>query len=198
MPKKFATHSTDDMILWKRVTSKVTPLKSTTRSVMFADLDAGVTKSQNKALKKNIRTQGRMVLDDTPLQSVGSAPKKVTLKQLSPIDLRHGEKAGVDGKTQRRLFRGEVLIDLRLDLHGMTAEQAHRQLFQFIISAAHEGCRCVLVITGKGSGILNGHVPNWLKQPPLSHHVLALAKARPKDGGGGAFYVLLRRKRAAQ
>ena len=64
-----------------------------------------------------------------------------------------------------------------------------------IVSAAQEGCRCVLVITGKGSGVLNGHVPNWLKQQPMSPHVLALAEARPKDGGSGAFYVLLRRKR---
>ena len=112
--------------------------------------------------------------------------------------MRHGEKAGIDGSTQRRLFRGEVLIDLWLDLHGMTAAQAHKQLIQSILLAADDGCRCVLVITGKGSGVLNGHVPNWLKQPPLSFHVLALAEARPKDGGSGAFYVLLRRKRGDQ
>ena len=70
-----------------------------------------------------------------------------------------------------------------------------KKLVQFIVSAADDGCRCVLVITGKGLGVLNGHVPNWLKQSPLSIHVLALAEARPKDGSGGAFYVLLRRKR---
>ena len=109
--------------------------------------------------------------------------------------MRHGEKAGIDGSTQRRLFRGDVLIDARLDLHGMTAMRAHKQLIKFIVSAADDGCRCVLVITGKGSGVLNGHVPTWLKQLPVSPHVLALAEARPKDGGSGAFYVLLRRKR---
>ena len=51
------------------------------------------------------------------------------------------------------------------------------------------------MITGKGAGVLKGHVPGWLKNPPLSGLVLALAEARPADGGSGAFYVLLRRRR---
>ena len=195
MPKKSVTCSSEDMVLWQRVTSQVTPLKSTTQSSSLANLGADVTERENKGLKNNLRTQERMVSDNVPLLFAGTASKKETLKQLSPIDLRHGEKAGIDGSTQRRLFRGEVLIDARLDLHGMTAVRAHKQLIQFIESASNDGCRCILVITGKGSGVLNGNVPNWLKQSPLSLHVLALAEARPKDGGSGAFYVLLRRKR---
>lgn len=198
MPKKSFTYPTEDMVLWQRVTSQVTPLKSATQSVSFASLGAKVTERQNKILKKNVRTSKKMVLDDIPLPPAGTASKKDMLKQVSPVDLRYGEKAGIDGSTQRRLFRGEVKIDLRLDLHGMTAARAHRQLNQFIVLAAEDGCRCVLVITGKGSGVLNGHVPNWLKQTPLSFHVLALAEARPRDGGSGAFYVLLRRKRGVQ
>ena len=198
MPKKNITSSTEDLVLWQRITSQVTPLKSTTRPAKFANLGADVNKRHNKFLKKNARTQKRMALDNIPCQPAEAALKKNVFKQLRPIDLRHGEKAGIDGSTQRRLVRGEILIDLRLDLHGMTAARAHNQLHQFIESAAQEGCRCVLVITGKGSGVLNGHVPNWLKQKPLSLHVLALAEARPKDGGSGAFYVLLRRKRGDQ
>ena len=195
MPKKSFTPMTEDMVLWQRVTSQVTPLKSTTKSVKFASLGADVTDRQNKFLKRNATTQKRMALEDISCQAAQTALKKGVFRQTSPIDLRHGEKAGIDGSTRRRLTRGEFLIDLRLDLHGMTAARAHKRLIQFVVSAAHEGCRCVLIITGKGSGVLNGHVPNWLKQRPLSVHVLALAEARPKDGGSGAFYVLLRRKR---
>ena len=198
MPKKSITFSTEDMVLWQRVTSKVTPLKSTSKPVKLVNLSAGVTNHKNKFLKKNARTQKRMALGGIPSQPAEAPLKKDVLNRVSPIDLRHGEKAGIDGSTRRRLTRGEVLIDLRLDLHGMTSARAHNLLNQFIASAAHQGCRCVLVITGKGSGVLNGHVPNWLKQQPLSLHVLALAEARPKDGGSGAFYVLLRRKRGDQ
>lgn len=198
MPKKSIPLSTEDMVLWQRVTSRVTPLKSTTKPVTFLNLSADVTKRNNKSLKNKARAQKRMALDGIPYQPAVSEPKKDVFKQQHPIDLRRGEKAGIDGSTHRRLTRGEVPIDLRLDLHGMTAARAHNQLIQFIVSAVQQGCRCVLVITGKGSGVLNGHVPNWLKQKPLSLHVLALAEARPKDGGSGAFYVLLRRKRGYQ
>ena len=195
MPKKSTTYPTEDMVLWQRVTSQVTPLKTTTKSAPLENQGSDLAKDQNKVYKKNIRTQKRMILGEAFLRPKGTISKKDNLKQSGVIDLRHGEKAGIDGSTQRRLRRGEFLIDLRLDLHGNTAARAHKQLIKFISSAADNGRRCVLVITGKGSGILNGHVPNWLKQPPLSLHVLALAEARPKDGGGGAFYVLLRRKR---
>ena len=198
MPKKSATFITEDMVLWQRVTSQVTPLRSTTESAPFVNLGANANKGQNKVVNNNVKTKKKMVLDGILLRPIRTASKKGSLQQLSPVDLRHGEKAGIDGSTQRRLFRGEVLIDSRLDLHGMIAATAHKRLIQFIGSAADDGCRCVLVITGKGSGVLNGQVPNWLKQPPLSPHVLALANARPKDGGGGAFYVLLRRKRGGQ
>ena len=198
MPKKSATYPTEDMVLWQRVTSQVTPLKSSTQPVSLESLGDHVNEQQNNVLKKNLSTESKLVLDETPSRPAGTASKKDTLKQLSPVDVRHGEKAGIDGGTQRRLFRGEVLIDARLDLHGMTAARAQTHLIKLLVSAANEGYRCVLVITGKGSGVLNGHVPNWLKQPPLSPHVLALAEARPKDGGSGAFYVLLRRKRGDQ
>ena len=107
-------------------------------------------------------------MDNAPLLPTRAAQKNDMLQHTSPVDLRHGEKAGIDGGTQRRLFRGDVLIDARLDLHGMTAMRAHKQLIKFIGSAADDGCRCVLVITGKGSGVLNGHVPTWLKQLPVS------------------------------
>ena len=112
-----------------------------------------------------------------------------------PIDLREGDRAGLDGRTQRRLFRGDLPIDRRLDLHGHTAARAEIKLQRFIEDASYAGCRCVLVITGKGTGILKGHVPGWLKGSSLSGLVLALAEARPVDGGSGAFYVLLRRRR---
>ena len=122
-------------------------------------------------------------------------------KQASqPIDLRSGEKGGIDGATRRRLAQGRIPIEARLDLHGLTAAQAERRLARFVDQAARTGVRCVLVITGKGSegkGVLRRLVPLWLKTPPLSGQILAISQARQADGGGGALYVMLRRKRQA-
>ena len=38
----------------------------------------------------------------------------------------------------------------RLDLHGMTQDQAHTALVSFMADAQADGKRCVIVITGRG------------------------------------------------
>ena len=38
-------------------------------------------------------------------------------------------------------------------------------------------------------------VPRWLNENSVRGRVLLVAQAQPKDGGGGALYVLLRRRR---
>ena len=113
----------------------------------------------------------------------------------------------MDKKTFGRLKRGKVQPEGKLDLHGMTMDQAHPRLTQFILSAHASGKRLVLVVTGKGKarddggpiptrlGVLRHNVPQWLAQAPLTQVVLQVSEAHLKHGGGGAYYVYLRRTR---
>ena len=117
-----------------------------------------------------------------------------------PPELEAGGAAGVDARAVARLRRGQLRPEARLDLHGHTLDQAHRALAGFIGRAAEDGRRCVLVITGKGNigrigGTIRSEFPRWLNQPRLRPRILAFAEAQPRDGGGGAFYVLLRKRR---
>ena len=117
-----------------------------------------------------------------------------------PPPLEPGAAAGVDGRAASRLRRGQMRPEARIDLHGHTLEQAHRALAGFVDRAAGEGRRCVLVITGKGGvgrtgGTIRSEFPRWLNQPGLRSRILAFAEAQPKDGGAGAFYVLLKKRR---
>ena len=198
MPKKRVINSIEDAGLWQRVTAQVKPLKSTTRLLQPENLFSNKAKPQDQLPKKTAKVEKNVASPNNFKQSAATLKKIATLKQAKPVDLHHGETGGIDRGTQRRFFRGEVPIESRLDLHGMTAARAQNQLAQFIELSAYRGCRCVLVITGKGLGVLHGHVPNWLKTQPLSSYILALAEARPKDGGSGALYVLLRRNRVGQ
>lgn len=103
--------------------------------------------------------------------------------------------AGFDRATATRLKKGKLVIEGRLDLHGMTQAQAHQALSRFIQQAVAADRRTVLVITGKGergSGVLRQKLPLWLEE---SGSVLAVTQAQPRDGGGGAFYVRLRKSR---
>lgn len=113
----------------------------------------------------------------------------------------------MDRKTFGRLKRGKMVPEARLDLHGMTLDQAHPALAAFIMRAQAQGKRLVLVITGKGKssddggpipvrhGVLRHAVPQWLSVPPLAQAVLQISEAHLKHGGTGAYYVYLRRSR---
>ena len=63
------------------------------------------------------------------------------------------------------------------------------------------GKRCVLVITGKGLksdgsiGVLRENIPDWLNERRNRGLIIAFSHAVQKDGGEGAFYVMLKRKR---
>ena len=109
-----------------------------------------------------------------------------------------GRFADLDKRTAERFRRGEMPIDGRLDLHGLTQAEAHRRLESFVGRAAVAGRRMLLVITGKGAagaGVLRDATPRWLAEPALRPHVLAIAHAQPRHGGSGALYVLLRKQR---
>lgn len=106
----------------------------------------------------------------------------------------------IDLPTGQKLARGEYPIDARLDLHGMRLDEAQQAVIRTIKKATAAEKRCLLVITGKGAnddGALKREFPHWLDLPELSPLILAFAPAQPKHGGGGAFYVLLKRRRQA-
>jgi DNA-nicking Smr family endonuclease len=110
--------------------------------------------------------------------------------------------SGIDRANAERLKRGLRPIEARLDLHGLTQAEAHRRLVEFVEACYRDGRRCVLVITGLGlgpggPGVLKRAVPRWLSEAGLRRRVLAIAPARPRHGGAGALYLLLRRQRPA-
>ena len=183
MRKKDHGKSEDDDRLWETVTSQINPLKSLRYSGAMEKAPA-------------TRTPPRKITGSIMASAKGKSPS--TPAKATPIDLREGDHAGLDRTTRLKLFRGNLPVEARLDLHGHNAQQAETRLRAFIQQSASLGHRCVLVITGKGvrgEGVLRRHVPFWLKQPPLGGVVLAISDAAPKDGGAGAIYVMLRRTR---
>jgi DNA-nicking Smr family endonuclease len=125
---------------------------------------------------------------------------------------------GLDRRTAQRLLRGQVQYDSALDLHGLAASNARLRLSGFLSSARARGDRLVLVVTGKGAspfarhtlhgdshyhtperqGRLRRLVSEWLHEAEFREHVLGFQPAHPKHGGGGAYYVRLRRSGTRQ
>ena len=141
---------------------------------------------------------------------VGQAKTGETPKQRKSPTLAQSLAAAplqMDAKSFGRMKRGKMAPEARIDLHGMTLDQAHPELRHFILTSQAAGRRMVLVITGKGkpskehgpipvrTGILKHYVPQWLKMPPLAQAVLQVSEAHLKHGGSGAYYVYLKKRR---
>jgi DNA-nicking Smr family endonuclease len=162
--------------------------------------DAKPLKRQRAAAKKAATVAPPAEPAAKPAPAKRLPPPAPASPLAKPPELALGRSAGVDKRLAERLKRGQLTIEGMLDLHGLTQEEAHRQLDGFLAHAAHGGRRCVLVITGKGvwrseSGILKEMVPRWLNEAPNRARVLAIATAQPRHGGSGALYVLLKRRR---
>ncbi|WP_300551937.1 Smr/MutS family protein [Maricaulis sp.] len=145
------------------------------------------------------------------------AKKPQPVKHRASVDVHHQTRhlqapVPVDRSTEKRVRRGKLDIDARLDLHGLTQEQALSTLTHFLAMAWKDGYRNVLVITGKGAmsrtrerdhepweypdlpGVLRRKLPEWLGKPNLRQYVSGYSSAHTRHGGAGAFYVTLRVK----
>lgn len=185
-----------DAHLWRVVADETRPLKHKRRPVASAaDFTPDEIPANDKPAAK-AKTKPRAVVAPRPL------PRPVA----PALEAGPGAAPNVDRNTALRFKKGDMPIEATLDLHGMTQESAHVALAAFIARARAAGRRCLLVITGKGrragsggesTGVLRANVPRWLNGSDLRPHVLAIAHARPRHGGEGALYVLLKRVRGA-
>ena len=150
----------------------------------------------------------RKVRPGRPLQG-STARVALTGAEVTPVGR---PEAGLDRRTATRLRKGAREPDARIDLHGMSAERAHRACLTFLSNAMTQGCRVVLVITGKGRssddadrrgfgseprgrGVIRESLPGWLRASPLGRSIVGIYQAHQKHGGEGAFYIYLKRRR---
>ncbi|MBV5266153.1 Smr/MutS family protein [Pinisolibacter aquiterrae] len=227
--RRTRTLSEDERRLWEKIAETIEPLDHGHRRGRRAaadpgpdpepatPLDAGVAIPPSPAPPAASVPRGK----PTVVRPTGPTRRGETAGRLPVIHVKHAERsdglapavtappslARLDHRTKRRLVRGVIAIDERLDLHGATQEAAHSILRGFLTTARARGARIVLVITGKGKGkggadphdrgVLRRAVPHWLSEPSLREVVLGFEEAHLAHGGAGAIYVRLRRVRGA-
>ena len=179
--------SRDEETLWRQVTDGIEPLAP------GAATPEAESKSDDAVVKKARATKNK----DKVKPAKNTPPPATPPADKSHPELTPGKSAGLDKRNAQRLKRGQLRPEARVDLHGMIQSEAHAALNDFIAESHMAGLRNVLVITGKGQGVLKNAVPRWLNQPPLRAHVLSFGYAQQKDGGAGALYVLLRKSQSS-
>lgn len=177
---------------------------------------------ERKLTREELLLWQRVTEDDTLLpharwmemaEEEALAPPPVTLQQdmalYLPAKSLPPSPAPLSTEVNRRQLKrfksGAAGIDAVLDLHGKGESEARFAFYAFLENALACGHRCLLVITGKGreytpslferKGKLNTLLPQWVENAPMAADILRLEQAKPRHGGQGAYYLLLRRKR---
>ncbi|MGB0960185.1 MAG: Smr/MutS family protein [Halocynthiibacter sp.] len=197
MSRKKRTLKASEKELWDQVAQTAVPLERPK-----AKLQAPIADTKPKPPVKE-----RAPIASFTMSAKAKLQHSPHYQQPSLSDRLKSAAVHMDQKTHRKLKRGKLSPEGKIDLHGMTQDRAHSVLTSFILRAASEEKRLVLVITGKGKmrdeggpipepiGVLRHRVPQWLHAMPLAPHVLQITESHLKHGGSGAFYVYLRRRR---
>ena len=98
-----------------------------------------------------------------------------------------------------------------IDLHGYTLDEANKTIEDFINKAFSENINKLIVVTGKGLhsenekdpyvskdfGILKYSVPEFItNNASLMNMINEITDAKIEDGGGGAFYIFLKKNKS--
>ena len=190
----------EDQELWDRVRASVEPIERSNLEVQRFDPYMALPAP---ATPKSLHNASKAILGKP------AGAKRGPSHNLAPAIQDQIRQAPVqmDQKSFGKLKRGKLRPEGKLDLHGMTLDRAHPALTGFVMNAHASGKRLVLVVTGKGKqrdeggpipvrhGVLRHQVPQWLSMQPMKSVVLQVAQAHVSHGGGGAYYVYLRRQR---
>jgi DNA-nicking Smr family endonuclease len=158
------------------------------KQVQKANLIQPHKTTEAQMLRQKAATQEQISVDLNHLQHYA-------VERVQPHDELGYRCHGIQDNIFRRLRQGKNPVDARLDLHRMTIDKAREVVFSFLNDCVKYDLRTVLILPGKGDrniedpALLKSYLIHWLPQLP---DVLAYHTAQPKDGGTGAFYVLLR------
>jgi DNA-nicking Smr family endonuclease len=127
------------------------------------------------------------------LEEIGRLKLEVKFTETLPDE---DELKPLSGNRLRQAKRGIISVNRQLDLHGLTRDEALKELPRFLRNARAKGCAAVLVITGKGLNspegpVLQQLVAGWLRDAGREF-VVEFSPAPREMGGSGAFVVFLR------
>jgi len=178
--------TSEDRILWGKVARTTRPLPG--RMDELEEFEEPKPKPAPEKPPMPVMKEGRSLTE-----AFGAAPADVPKKTAR---LHHP----LEKPVKRKLAKGHLAIEARIDLHGMIQSEAHGLLLHFLVRAYDRGLRHVLVITGKGTslgsdGALKRAVPMWFSLPEFRMLISSYEPAARNHGGDGALYVRLSRPR---
>ena len=129
--------SAEERHLWEKVAKSATPLDPPARNLSLPEIEGpkpapAIPRARISAFRIGEKARHK------PHPPQPGTDLSTRLAQ-APVRMDHG--------AYRKLVRGKLKPDARIDLHGMTIAQAHPALIRFVFSAYDRGDRLVQILS---------------------------------------------------
>ena len=131
-----------------------------------------------------------------------------SLNKTKPLQTNSGILQINKNKINKKLKKGKVPINKKIDFHGMSVLDAKELFIGTIQECYTKNLRCLLFVTGKGIfkkknqeqtgtklyyGKIRESFFEWIKTTEVSNYILNVEQAGIEYGADGAFFVYLRK-----
>lgn len=121
-------------------------------------------------------------------------PMEISTIQITSLD-----------RNERKAWQDKGGVERFVDLHGLRKEDAFKRVYNAILAAYESKAKVLKIITGKGKDqrdefgelyiSIKSLFPQWLAIPQLQTKIRKVTPAIDSDGGEGAFYVYMKKKK---
>lgn len=165
----------DDDSLWERIKQTIIPLNRD--DVLYPIKNSKIEKSFKSPKKINF------------LEELFLSPEK---------EVRQDPLTNIDRQTWRKIDKGQIKTQGKLDLHGMSLAQAHRTFINYIKTSIAQNKKCIIVVTGKGNrekgtGAIRRELPYWAQEPKIAPYIHSFSE--PAKNPGRTVIILRRKKK---
>jgi len=181
-----------------------------------------MSKKENDIFKKNLEDVKPLKKSNKLSRPVPEISKKHLQKYKAPNSIKEANTPTEEKQSHthalkvektninKKLKRGKILVDRRVDLHGETLDSAEKIFQDTVFECFSKNKRCILFITGKGVGRtkyseysqnslyfgkIRNNFLNWTQKTNIESKILSVEIANQQHGGDGAFFVYLRKNK---
>ena len=155
-----------------------------------------------KPIPKTIKSDNpRTTIKETEGDKIYKQEKNFTIQSKTAL-----QKSDIN----KKLKKNKIPINRKIDFHGCSLDEAKKIFFNTVNDCFFKNLRCILFITGKGSirkvndhpqetalyyGKIRINFLDWINHNAVQSKILNVQQANTKNGGGGAFFVYLRKNK---
>ncbi len=188
--------NSEDILLWRQLCAEVKPLPHCAGQEAFQEVQKNL---EIPKVSSPPRSQDRLFQQESATVKISAQdllrPQQKGRLHKNRAEIQHDSPkvfTELDGKRAQRFRSGKLKHDSVLDLHGLREHEAAEGFARFFAGAVRKKHRCLLVVTGKGSGVLHRALARWLEYPTIRPYLAGVSAMPTHKGGSGAYSLYLR------